>query len=180
VRDWVGRIIFLAVGVLGALAFTVLFGDKTVLETLKDINDKYAAVVGALLTAVLVLVTLVYVILTYFQVKASHQSLAVSQRLLRQAEDQLRLSKVPILVAEVTNTHGTAYFGRHRRQLGIDWKVKNIGDSPALQAYARMALKYKYVEFQYVDQLFEYFFLGSVGLKKRRSLTCILRQRRSK
>lgn len=138
------------------------------LKLLQEINTNYASVLGAIFSLILVVITLLYVILTYFQVKTSKDSVNISHQFLEQAEKQMKHSKVPMLVVEVDKTYGSPYFGEERRQLGINIKIRNIGDGPAIQTHVRMKLIYKYVEFNYYEELFEHTFVGNIGIGEER------------
>ncbi len=134
----------------------LVFNEKSIAELLKSINDDYSSIINVFLTFILVTITLIYVILTNSISKASKEAVVEAQK-------QLSLSKVPVLMIEVLEATGGEYFGNKRRQLSVKIKIKNIGDSPAIKIYAKMKLDYKHVDFEYYDELFEYTFIGNIG-----------------
>ena len=152
--------------VLGAMlcccAFLVL-SSSGASQVLRNINDHYAAVLGAAFSVILIIVTVVYVVLTYFQARSTQESVRLNREFLSQAERQLLHSRVPMLVAEIVKTKGGAYFGEKRRQLRIDWKLRNMGDGPALQIHTRMKLRYSHAEFDDYDETFEHSFVGNIA-----------------
>lgn len=150
------KLLWILIGSLITIIFLLIFRQDSILVLLKSINDNYSSILNVLLTFILVATTLVYVILTNKIAKSSHESV-------KEAQNQLSLSKVPVLMPEVIDATGTDYFGDERRQLHVKVKVKNIGDSPAIKIYAQIMFEYKHVEFEYYDELYEYTFIGNIG-----------------
>ncbi len=156
-------------GVLFSRLLLLPLARTSISGVLKTVNDNYAAVLGVFLTSILLLITLIYVVLTHFQVKASNESVDLSRKFLEQAHKQLRHSNIPVLVPEVTETSGTGYFGKRRRQLHVTCKIKNIGAGPAIGVHTRIKLLYKHVDFQYHDEYAEYSFIGNIGINEERT-----------
>lgn len=129
------------------MSYIIITGYNTG-ELLKSINNDYAAVLGTISNLLLVIVTLIYVMLIYDQGQ--------------QLEKTHKTSVTPILVPEIIKTHGTEYFG-NRRQLSLEYKIKNIGDGPALQIYSKIELNHQYVESKDCNDLFEYSYLASLA-----------------
>jgi len=165
-RHIVGAVAYSALGAaicLAGLALISIWGGGTTL--LREINDHYAAVLGTSFSLILILITAVYVVLTYFQAQATQQSVRLNREFLAHAEKQLLHSRVPMLMADMDKSKGGPYFGERRRQLGVDWKIKNIGDGPALQIHVRMKLKYTHAEFEDYDETCEQSFVGNLAPK---------------
>lgn len=163
---------YVAMFLLGGLLSGLLMlpvASTSISGVLKTVNDDYAAVLGVLLTSILLLITFMYVVLTHLQVKASKESVALSRRFLEQAHKQLRHSNIPVLIPEVTKTSGTRYFGARRRQLHLTCKIKNIGDGPAIRVHTRIKFVYKHVQFLYYDEYAEYSFIGNTGIGEERT-----------
>ncbi len=163
-RHITGAIAYAALGAAICLVTIALLrasGEGTAL--LRTINDHYAAVLGTAFSLILILITAVYVVLTYLQARATQQSVSLNREFLAHAEKQLLHSRVPMLMAEMEKSKGGPYFGERRRQLGVDWKLKNIGDGPALQIHIRMKLKYTHAEFEDYDQTCEQSFVGNLA-----------------
>ena len=146
---------------VGALMLWILSGNKA-LAIVAEINQKYANTITAIFTVALVLVTFVYVVLTYLLVRTTNRSVEISEKVLYQSEKQHFLSRVPLLVIESIEVKGSRYFGKRRRQLTVNCRIRNIGDSPAVTVYTRTNLSFKFVEFEWKDELFEYSFIGSL------------------
>lgn len=149
-------------GILSLCALLLLQGTGG-LQALRTINDNYAAVLGTVFSLFLIVITAVYVVLTYLQAKSTQESVRINREFLAQAERQLTHSRVPMLVAEMTKAKGGAYFGDKRRQLRIDWKLRNIGDGPSVQIHTRMKLRYTHAEFDDYDEIFEHSFVGNLA-----------------
>lgn len=133
----------------------IVINGYNIEELLKSINNDYAAVLGTISSLLLVIVTLIYVMLIYDQGQ--------------QLEKTHKTSVTPILVPEIIKTNGTEYF-EGRRQLGLTYKIKNIGDGPALQIYSKIKLNYQYVEFKDYNDLYEYSYLASLASMKEDEL----------
>jgi len=155
-RKILDKIIWILVGGLISFLVYLIFGKTSNNELLKTINDDYSSLINVVLTFVLVTITVIYVILTNKIAKSSNDSVKEAQR-------QLSLSKVPVLMIDIGEATGTEYFGNNRRQLGVKIKTKNIGDSPAIKVYAQMSIEYKHIDFENIDELYEYTFIGNVG-----------------
>jgi len=83
------------------------------------------------------IITLVYVIFTYKQMRAAQNAIKMSDK-------QLKLDKQPCVVFDEITTAGTDCFYKTRRQLNVNMKLQNIGDSPALSVYVFSYLKFQY------------------------------------
>jgi len=159
-------------GVLGgilAVTLTLLLQGSKALATVRHINDHYAAVLGTGFSLVLIVITGIYVVLTYLQTRATKQSVQLNHEFLAQAEKQLLHSRVPMLVADMSESHGGAYFGEKRRQLGVDWTLRNIGDGPAIQIHTRMKLRFSHAKFKDFDETLEHSFQGNLAPAEEKS-----------
>ena len=154
---------YVILGGMLTLTLALLLQGSDGLQTLRQINDHYAAVLGTAFSLVLIVITAVYVVLTYLQVHATQKSVRLNREFLVQAEKQLLHSRVPMLVAEMVKSRGGAYFAEKRRQLHVYWKLRNIGDGPAVQIHTRMKLRFSHAEFEDFDELFEHSFEGSAA-----------------
>ena len=133
--------------------------DQNITELLKSINNDYSAVLSAIFSLLLLIITLIYVMLTYRQVQ--------------QLEKSHKISVIPTLVPDIVEAKGTEYFGDEkfrRRQLGVKCKVQNIGDGPALRIYSKIRFKYNYIDFKDYDELFEYSYLGYLASMEENEL----------
>lgn len=163
-----GLIIFIAIIILVKILYGLAM-SYNIKESLKVINNDYAAVLNTIFSLLLVLVTMIYVMLTYKQVSISRESIGLNRTYLKQLENEHKTSVNPTLIPEIVETNGTEYFD-NRRQLSIKCKIQNIGDGPALRIYSKIKLEYKYVEFNDYEELFEYSYLGSLAPMKEEKL----------
>ena len=99
------------------------------MEIIYYINSNLSGVLSVLVSAITALITLIYVVFTYKQLKATQNSVKL-------ASEQMRLNNQPCISAKIGTTYGSPCFPESdRRQLHIDIKLENIGDSPALEIY---------------------------------------------
>ena len=100
------------------------------MDILQFINTYLSGILSVLVSAITAVITLIYVIFTYKQMKASQKSV-------EQTSEQMKINNQPCVVADISQTHGSACFTESgRRQLHIELEIENIGDSPALEIYA--------------------------------------------
>lgn len=162
-KNILASMVYIVLGGIITIALVLLLQGSNALQILRQINDHYATILGTAFSFVLIIITAVYVILTYVQASATQESVRLNREFLAQAEKQLLHSRVPMLVAEIRKSHGSEYFGNRRRQLSVDWKLRNIGDGPAVQIHTRMKLQFSHAEFEDFDELYEHSFEGNLA-----------------
>lgn len=106
------------------------------MKMLEFINT-YSGVLSVAVSFLTAIITLVYVIFTYKQMRAAQNAIKMSDK-------QLKLDKQPCVVFDEITTAGTDCFYKTRRQLNVNMKLQNIGDSPALSVYVFSYLKLQY------------------------------------
>lgn len=100
------------------------------LDFIKIINNDYADVLSLLASLIMVIVTIIYVVHTHRQVYYARQSAELVGK-------QIKIDKQPCVVPNVVDSFGSAFDTSSyvRKQLGFDVKLKNVGDSPAINIY---------------------------------------------
>lgn len=101
--------------------------------------NTYSGVLSVAVSLITAIITLIYVIFTYKQMRASQDALKMSVK-------QLKVDKQPCVVYKQIKTEGSNCFYKTRRQLHINMKLQNIGDSPAMSIYVFSHLKLQYSE----------------------------------
>jgi hypothetical protein len=119
-------------------------------ESLKSINDNYGSLLGSLFAFFMVIVTTTYAFFTHKGV--------------RSAQESFKRSATPVLIPNVKSAHGTECFTEYgRRQLGVNWRIKNIGNDPAIKIYARMRIQYVEDVRAFVNERYEYTYLAQLA-----------------
>ncbi len=100
------------------------------LELLKTINSDYAGVLSLLSSLGMVIVTIIYVGHTKRQANYAKESAELVVK-------QIKTDKQPCVVPHVADSFGSAWkcTDLTRMQLGFTIKLKNVGDSPAINIY---------------------------------------------
>ncbi len=100
------------------------------LEFIKIINNDYAGVLSLLTSLVMVVITIIYVMHTKSQAYYAKESAELVAK-------QIKTDKQPCVVPHVSDSNGTAFEATDytRMQLGFTIKLKNFGDSPAINIY---------------------------------------------
>ena len=100
------------------------------LEFIKIINTDYAEVLSLLSSMIMVVVTIIYVGHTKRQANYAKESAELVAK-------QIKTDKQPCIIPFVINSYGSAWDATDytRIQLGFDIKLKNAGDSPAINVY---------------------------------------------
>lgn len=102
-----------------------------------EIINHYSGVLSVVVSSITAIVTLIYVVFTYNQMKAAKDGLKMSAK-------QIRTEKQPCIVYNEIYAQGTECFWKERRQLHIELKLENIGDSPAMSIYVFSHFKLQY------------------------------------
>ena len=100
------------------------------LEFIKTINSDYAGVLSLFSSVAMVIVTIIYVRHTKRQAYYAKESAELIAK-------QIKTDKQPCVVPQVTDSLGSAWasIDYTRMQLGFTIKLKNVGDSPAINIY---------------------------------------------
>lgn len=100
------------------------------LEFIKSINSDYAGVLSLLSSLVMVIVTIIYVRHTKRQAYYAKESAELVAK-------QIKTDKQPCVVPLVIDSYGSAWDASDytRIQLGFTIKLKNVGNSPAINVY---------------------------------------------
>ncbi len=100
------------------------------LEFIKIINNDYAEVLSLLTSLIMVIITIIYVVHTKKQAKYAKQSAELVAK-------QIKIDKQPCVIPQVFDSRGTAFETSNgtRIQLGFKIKLRNVGDSPAINIY---------------------------------------------
>ena len=100
------------------------------LELLKTINSDYAGVLSLLSSLGMVIVTIIYVGHTKRQANYAKESAELVAK-------QIKTDKQPCVVPHVADSFGSAWkcTDLTRMQLGFTIKLKNVGDSSAINIY---------------------------------------------
>ena len=105
------------------------------IELIKSINQDYAGFLACLISFFTLITTIVYVLFTYSQMKATKESVKVMQ-------DGMKQEKQPCIGIEIETASIGKCFGDYgRRQMFVEYKIENIGDSSALSVYCISNLK---------------------------------------
>ena len=99
------------------------------MEIIQFINTNLSGILSVVVSGITAVITLIYVVFTYKQMKATQKSVELTL-------EQMKTSNQPCVAVEIADTNGSACFTESgRRQLWIELKLENIGDSPALEVY---------------------------------------------
>lgn len=100
------------------------------LEFIKIINSDYAGVLSLLSSLIMVVVTIIYVGHTKRQANYAKESAELVAK-------QMKIDKQPCIVPYVTDSCGSAWdtMDYTRMQLVFTIKLRNVGDSPAINVY---------------------------------------------
>lgn len=111
------------------------------LEFIKTINSDYAGVLSLLSSLIMVVVTIIYVGHTKRQANYAKDSTELVAK-------QIKIDKQPCIVPYVTDSYGSAWDATDytRMQLGFTIKLKNVGDSPAINVYTLADIELQFTE----------------------------------
>lgn len=111
------------------------------LEFIKIINSDYAGVLSLLSSLIMVVVTVIYVGHTKRQANYAKESAELVAK-------QIKIDKQPCVVPYVTDSYGSAWDATDytRMQLGFTIKLKNVGDSPAINVYTLAEIELQFTE----------------------------------
>ena len=111
------------------------------LEFIKIINSDYAGVLSLLSSLIMVVVTIIYVRHTKRQANYAKESAELVAK-------QIKIDKQPCVVPYVTDSYGSAWDATDytRMQLGFTIKLKNVGDSPAINVYTLAEIELQFTE----------------------------------
>ena len=111
------------------------------LEFIKTINSDYAGVLSLLSSLIMVIVTIIYVGHTKRQANYAKESAELVAK-------QIKTDKQPCIVPYVTDSYGTAWDATDytRMQLGFTIKLRNVGDSPAINIYTLADIELQFTE----------------------------------
>ncbi len=111
------------------------------LEFIKIINSDYAGVLSLLSSLIMVVVTIIYVGHTKRQANYAKESAELVAK-------QIKIDKQPCVVPYVTDSYGSAWDATDytRMQLGFTIKLKNVGDSPAINVYTLAEIELQFTE----------------------------------
>ena len=99
------------------------------MEIIQFINTNLSGILSVVVSGITAVITLIYVVFTYKQMRATQKSVELTL-------EQMKTSNQPCVAVEIADTNGSACFTESgRRQLWIELKLENIGDSPALEVY---------------------------------------------
>lgn len=163
--------IFILFGIIVGVILNQLVHIDFSTDIIKNINNNYANVIGFMVSFMTAIITTIYVIFTYKQVKVAEQSIALAeqsatysqlavtanQEMVESMNQQIKQANNPCIVPEITKSHGTSCFYKTRRQLHINFEIKNIGDSPAISIYAFAWFKLKHTLCDGKDNVAMYF-----------------------
>lgn len=88
-NNTIKNILILLFGVLLGATVVVAFKKPDIVPFMKELNNNYAALLGAISSIVLVGITLIYVVLTYFQAESAKKTVALSYQLIEGAGSNL-------------------------------------------------------------------------------------------
>ena len=111
------------------------------LEFLKSINSDYAGVLSLLSSLIMVVITIIYVGHTKRQANYTKESAELVAK-------QIKIDKQPCIVPFVTDSYGSAFDATDytRMQLGFTIKLRNVGDSPAINVYTLADIELQFTE----------------------------------
>lgn len=111
------------------------------LEFIKIINSDYAGVLSLLSSLIMVVVTIIYVGHTKRQANYAKESAELVAK-------QMKIDKQPCIVPYVTDSFGSAWDTTDytRMQLGFTIKLRNVGDSPAINVYTLADIELQFSE----------------------------------
>ena len=111
------------------------------MEFMKIVNSDYAGVLSLLSSLIMVVVTIIYVRQTKRQANYAKESAELVAK-------QIKIDKQPCIVPYVTNSYGTAWdvTDYTRIQLGFTIKLRNVGDSPAIDIYTLADIELQFTE----------------------------------
>ena len=111
------------------------------LEFIKIINSDYAGVLSLLSSLIMVVVTIIYVGHTKRQANYAKESAELVAK-------QMKIDKQPCIVPYVTDSYGSAWDTTDyiRMQLGFTIKLRNVGDSPAINVYTLADIELQFSE----------------------------------
>ena len=111
------------------------------LEFIKIINSDYAGVLSLLSSLIMVVVTIIYVGHTKRQANYAKESAELVAK-------QMKIDKQPCIVPYVTDSCGSAWDTTDytRMQLGFTIKLRNVGDSPAINVYTLADIELQFSE----------------------------------
>ena len=111
------------------------------LDFIKIINSDYAGVLSLLSSFVMIIVTIIYVRHTKSQAYYARKSAELVAK-------QIKTDKQPCVVPHVTDSYGSAWdvSGYTRMQLGFSIKLKNVGDSPAINIYTLADFELQFIK----------------------------------
>lgn len=111
------------------------------LEFIKTINSDYAGVLSLLSSLIMVVVTIIYVGHTKCQANYAKESATLVAK-------QIKIDKQPCVVPYVADSQGSAWEATDytRMQLGFTIKLKNVGDSPAINVYTLADIELQFTE----------------------------------
>ena len=105
------------------------------------INSDYAGVLSLFSSLVMVIVTIIYVRHTKSQAYYARKSAELVAK-------QIKTDKQPCVVPHVTDSYGSAWNASDytRMQLGFSIKLKNVGDSPAINIYTLADIELQFIK----------------------------------
>lgn len=111
------------------------------LEFIKTINSDYAGVLSLISSLIMVVVTIIYVGHTKRQANYAKESTELVAK-------QIKIDKQPCIVPYVTDSYGSAWNATDytRMQLIFTIKLKNVGDSPAINIYTLADIELQFTE----------------------------------
>ncbi len=111
------------------------------LDFIKIINSDYAGVLSLFSSLVMVIVTIIYVRHTKSQAYYARKSAELVAK-------QIKTDKQPCVVPHVTDSYGSAWNASDytRMQLGFSIKLKNVGDSPAINIYTLADFELQFIK----------------------------------
>lgn len=111
------------------------------LEFIKNINSDYAGVLSLFSSLVMVIVTIIYVRHTRRQANYAKESAELVAK-------QIKTDKQPCIIPQVIDSYGSAWNATDytRMQLGFKIKLKNVGDSPAINVYTLADIELQFTE----------------------------------
>lgn len=111
------------------------------LDFIKIINSDYAGVLSLFSSLVMVIVTIIYVRHTKSQAYYARKSAELVAK-------QIKTDKQPCVVPHVTDSYGSAWNASDytRMQLGFSIKLKNVGDSPAINIYTLADIELQFIK----------------------------------
>ena len=111
------------------------------LEFIKSINSDYAGVLSLLSSLVMIIVTIIYVRHTKRQAYYAKESAELVAK-------QIKTDKQPCVVPLVIDSYGSAWDASDytRIQLGFTIKLKNVGNSPAINVYTLADFELQFIK----------------------------------